>query len=321
MLEQPVRPARLGAVRAGRADAAVARLDAGRARALRPAARGTRARPVRRAGRQDDAPRGADGWRGRGRGRRARPAARAGDRAQLPSGSGSRIRRGRVGRRGRAGVRGRLRPGARRPPVLGPGNAAVPARRALAQAARPRSTELAALQARILDAGAEALQARGAARLLDLHHQPERRTRARSAAFSHDTRSSPPIDLSAPYPELSAAGGVVLQTLPHRDGTDGFFIAASRGPGRREGLDGERDATRPASRQEKFGLGPECPGCGEPWLRPTQLPGATAASTAWCAIQLMSHCPDCGEHSTIVRMSDRRTITCVRCGGSMLKPV
>ena len=29
----------------------------------------------------------------------------------------------------------------------------------------------------------------------------------------------------------------------------------------------------------------------------------------------------CGEHSTIVRMSDTDQMECVRCGGSMLKPV
>jgi ribosomal protein S27E len=35
----------------------------------------------------------------------------------------------------------------------------------------------------------------------------------------------------------------------------------------------------------------------------------------------MAYCPSCGEHSTIVRMSDTENLTCVRCGGSMLKPV
>jgi Zn ribbon nucleic-acid-binding protein len=37
--------------------------------------------------------------------------------------------------------------------------------------------------------------------------------------------------------------------------------------------------------------------------------------------QLMAYCPACGEHSTIVRMSDTDQMECVRCGGSMLKPV
>jgi Zn ribbon nucleic-acid-binding protein len=35
----------------------------------------------------------------------------------------------------------------------------------------------------------------------------------------------------------------------------------------------------------------------------------------------MAYCPHCGEHSTIVRMSDTDHLECVRCGGSMLKPV
>jgi len=37
--------------------------------------------------------------------------------------------------------------------------------------------------------------------------------------------------------------------------------------------------------------------------------------------QLMAYCPSCGEHSTIMRMSDTEDLTCVVCGGSMLKPV
>jgi ribosomal protein S27E len=32
-------------------------------------------------------------------------------------------------------------------------------------------------------------------------------------------------------------------------------------------------------------------------------------------------CPDCGEHSTIVRMSSTAIITCNACGGSMLQRV
>jgi ribosomal protein S27E len=32
-------------------------------------------------------------------------------------------------------------------------------------------------------------------------------------------------------------------------------------------------------------------------------------------------CPDCGEHSTIVRMSSTAILTCNACGGSMLQPV
>ena len=50
-------------------------------------------------------------------------------------------------------------------------------------------------------------------------------------------------------------------------------------------------------------LGPECPGCGEPWLRPTAVPGRYRCVYCLQRYELVSVCPDCGEHSTIVRMS------------------
>jgi ribosomal protein S27E len=54
-------------------------------------------------------------------------------------------------------------------------------------------------------------------------------------------------------------------------------------------------------------LGPQCPSCGEPWLRPTNLPGRYR-----CVY---------GEHSTIVRMSSTAIMKCNNCGDSMLQPV
>jgi hypothetical protein len=68
-------------------------------------------------------------------------------------------------------------------------------------------------------------------------------------------------------------------------------------------------------------LGPSCPACHEPWLRPAQLPGSYRCVYCLVRFQLMSHCPRCGEHSTIVRMSDSANLNCVSCGGSMLKPI
>jgi primosomal protein N' len=68
-------------------------------------------------------------------------------------------------------------------------------------------------------------------------------------------------------------------------------------------------------------LGTECPNCHEPWLRPTNLPGRYRCVYCLHRYELRSVCPDCGEHSTIVRMSDTANITCVHCGGSMLCPV
>ena len=53
-------------------------------------------------------------------------------------------------------------------------------------------------------------------------------------------------------------------------------------------------------------LGPTCPHCGEPWLRPTNLPGRYRCVNCLHRFELRSVCPNCGEHSTIVRMSAHR---------------
>ena len=38
-------------------------------------------------------------------------------------------------------------------------------------------------------------------------------------------------------------------------------------------------------------------------------------------LRLVSVCPNCGEHSTIVRMSSTAIVMCNHCKGSMLTPV
>lgn len=70
---------------------------------------------------------------------------------------------------------------------------------------------------------------------------------------------------------------------------------------------------------KKVNLGPECPTCGEPWLRTTNIPGRYRCVYCLHRFELVSVCPDCGEHSTIVRMSHAATMTCNHCGGSMLR--
>jgi uncharacterized protein (DUF983 family) len=65
-------------------------------------------------------------------------------------------------------------------------------------------------------------------------------------------------------------------------------------------------------------LGLKCPGCGEPWLRPTTLAGRYRCVYCLHRFELRSVCPDCGEHGTIVRMSSTATTVCNHCGGSML---
>jgi zinc-ribbons len=68
-------------------------------------------------------------------------------------------------------------------------------------------------------------------------------------------------------------------------------------------------------------LGPECPGCGEPWLRPTAAPGRYRCVYCLQRYELVSVCPNCGEHSTIVRMSSTAIVACNHCHGSMLRAV
>lgn len=72
--------------------------------------------------------------------------------------------------------------------------------------------------------------------------------------------------------------------------------------------------------EDAIRLGAQCPDCGEPWLR------ATAAGKYRCVncltrFELLSVCPDCGEHSTIVRMSSTSIVKCNHCGATMLRAV
>lgn len=76
-----------------------------------------------------------------------------------------------------------------------------------------------------------------------------------------------------------------------------------------------------APQPEQPTIGLRCPGCGEPWLRASATPGRYRCVYCLHRYELRSVCPDCGEHSTIVRMSSTATTNCVHCGGSMLVQV
>ena len=82
-------------------------------------------------------------------------------------------------------------------------------------------------------------------------------------------------------------------------------------------MDGDADG--PVRAQVE--LGPLCPHCGEPWLRPTNLPGRYRCVYCLHRFELVSVCPNCGEHSTIVRMSSTAIVACNHCQGSMLRAV
>jgi primosomal protein N' len=68
-------------------------------------------------------------------------------------------------------------------------------------------------------------------------------------------------------------------------------------------------------------MGPECPSCHEPWLRPSASPGRYRCLYCMKRYELTSVCPNCGEHSTIVRMSSTAMVMCNHCGGTMLQAV
>lgn len=85
---------------------------------------------------------------------------------------------------------------------------------------------------------------------------------------------------------------------------------------------GGYDAPMPADTEGGPALErPACPGCGEPWLRPTQLPGRYRCVYCLRRYELASQCPNCGAHQTIVRMSSSEDMVCQHCRNSMLQPV
>jgi 16S rRNA (cytosine967-C5)-methyltransferase len=92
---------------------------------------------------------------------------------------------------------------------------------------RPAQIEkLVALQARILEAGARALRP-GGRLVYSTCTVNDAENSAQIADFLDRHPDFRLLDLSGPYPEIAASGGGgFAQTLPHRDGTDGFFIAA-----------------------------------------------------------------------------------------------
>jgi 16S rRNA (cytosine967-C5)-methyltransferase len=86
--------------------------------------------------------------------------------------------------------------------------------------------ELVALQAEILDAAAAAVRPGG--RLVYSTCTINATENERQIEqFLARQRDFSPIDLSGPYAQrLSRGGPSLIQTMPHRDRTDGFFIAA-----------------------------------------------------------------------------------------------
>jgi 16S rRNA (cytosine967-C5)-methyltransferase len=87
-------------------------------------------------------------------------------------------------------------------------------------------TKLRALQSRILETGARALRP-GGRLVYSTCTIDEGENAGQVRDFLERHQDYRVVDLSESYPEVTGTvGGGFVQTLPHRDGTDGFFIAA-----------------------------------------------------------------------------------------------
>lgn len=76
-----------------------------------------------------------------------------------------------------------------------------------------------------------------------------------------------------------------------------------------------------AATPQDFEVGMQCPHCSEPWLRPTNLPGRYRCVNCLHRYELISACPECGAHSTIVRMSHTSDLKCSNCSAWMLTEI
>ena len=122
-------------------------------------------------------------------------------------------------------------------------------------------------------------------------------------------RTSPRGDRAAGRRAGRAAGRRAPRAGARRDARLlGLHALAARGAARPATTSGGPSRTRRHRRllycpRWRLTSGCECPSCGEPWLRPSNLAGRYRCVNCLHRFELRSVCPDCGEHSTIVRMS------------------
>ena len=238
----------------GPVHAAVARRDDGRA-AARAAPGRARARPVRRARRQDDPSRRADGG----------PRARSSPSSAI-AGRADALRR--TAARMGAAARSRSAPATPPPARAGrPTTACSSTRRARTSARSPRAPTRAGARRPTCPRGSRASRRRSCApaptRCAPAARSSTRPARSRPPRTRPWSRrswpSAPDFERRRPALRRAAVGRMgacraSCRRLPHRDGTEGFFIARLR-------------RGRPRERRRAVDLGDVCPACHEPWLR------------------------------------------------------
>ena len=302
-----------GAGRGRRADPAEPRLGR-RGRGARPAARRARPRPLRRARDQDRPDRRPDGRPRRGdlgRARRRRGPAEVAEPGAPPRPAQRHRDRGRR-RRGRDGPRLRPGPASTRPART---SARSPRAPTPAGASRRATIErLVEVQGRILRRGASRRCARAARSSTRPARSPAARTRSRSRPCSRERRRRAAAlsvdDLGARAGLASPIDPRCLQLRPDRDRTTGFFICRLK-------RDDERWLTGTASVLKRASArAAASPGCAR-----RSCPGRFRCVYCLRRFELVSQCPNCGEHQTIARMSTTEDMTCQTCGDSMLRPV
>ncbi len=199
-----------------------------------------------------------------------------------------------------------VRPRARRPALLGPRHARLPPRRPLAQGGGHAGPARAHAGGDPRGRGRRRPPRRHA-RLQHLHDLA-RRERGRRARVPRRARG---LQRGRPARRRPAVGAWGRASVP----------ADAPAPRRDRGV--LHRAAPPGARvsDDEVDLGDVCPACHEPWLRATNLPGRYRCVNCLRRFELASVCPNCGEHSTIVRMSSTALYTCNHCRSSMLQPI
>ena len=183
-------------------------------------------------------------------------------------------------------------------------------RRARTSARSPRAPTPAGASSRATSRGSPAAAGAGSSRrrpprcapAARSSTRPARSRRPRTSGWSRP--SSPSTGLRARRPRVRPPG---------LGPSERARLPADAPAPRRHGRLLHRPPAPGAMSDETVDLGHVCPGCREPWLRPTNLPGRYRCVNCLHRFELRSVCPNCGEHSTIVRMSSTALYACNHC--------